>query len=332
MKVPIRYLISKARVLREEFGISLNQLLSDTGIAAAELEDPTGHITRAQELAVYRNTRRLAPAPGTAFRLGQALRPGDYGLLGHTLISSETVGSALTLLNEFVAIDAPLLSTHYLIEGNSVVISLQETTPLGEVHQFAVEEMLAVWRYCELPVPGLEKYVSLVEVPYAKPSHSHLYRALFSCPIKFDRTRAAVHLPLAVLDLPIRFSDPDVARILQHRCQAILSQIDHQSGLVAQVRETLIGMPIGAWSPERIAEAQNLSVLQLRKLLDQQATSYGAIKDDVRKALALDYLSDVALSIDRIARLMGYANSSNFVRAFKRWRGIAPAAYRRQLG
>ncbi len=329
--VPIRYLISMARVLEHEFGVKPQQLLAGTGITVAQLEDSSGHISRSQDLAIYQNARQLAPAPETAFRLGQALRPGDYGLLGHTLISSQTVGSAFTLLNEIVSIDAPLLTTQYALEGDSVVIWLQETIPLGDLREFAVEEMLAVWRYCELPVPGLEKHLNLVEVPYPEPAHSHLYRALFPCPIEFNRTRAAVHLPIAVLDLPISFSDPDVARILEHRCQAILAQIDYQTGLVLKVRETLIDLPISAWSPERVAEAQHLSVPQLRKLLGQQGTSYGSIKDDVSKALALDYLGDAALSIERIARLMGYANASNFVRAFKRWRGIAPAAYRRQL-
>ena len=66
----------------------------------------------------------------------------------------------------------------------------------------------------------------------------------------------------------------------------------------------------------------------LRRRLQEASTSFQAVVEDVRKGLALDYLQQSNLSIDEIASLLGYGETPNFYRAFKRWTGKAPGAFR----
>jgi AraC-like DNA-binding protein len=52
--------------------------------------------------------------------------------------------------------------------------------------------------------------------------------------------------------------------------------------------------------------------------------------DDTRRRFALSYLKDRRNSLAEIAFLLGYSEAAAFIRAFKRWTGLTPVAYRRQ--
>ena len=67
-----------------------------------------------------------------------------------------------------------------------------------------------------------------------------------------------------------------------------------------------------------------------RRLLDE-GTSYRALCDEAREALAEELLAAPLLAVERIAERLGYANASSFILAFKRWKGQPPQAYRRAL-
>jgi AraC-like DNA-binding protein len=51
--------------------------------------------------------------------------------------------------------------------------------------------------------------------------------------------------------------------------------------------------------------------------------------DEVRRSHAETLLRDPRLSIDEVAERVGYADTSNFTRAFRRWTGKTPAVFRR---
>ena len=71
-----------------------------------------------------------------------------------------------------------------------------------------------------------------------------------------------------------------------------------------------------------------MSVRTLHSKLEEQDTSYQQLLDEVRQELSVQYLRRGQLSITEISFLMGFNDSSNFSRVFKRWRGLSPKAYR----
>jgi AraC-like DNA-binding protein len=67
-----------------------------------------------------------------------------------------------------------------------------------------------------------------------------------------------------------------------------------------------------------------------RRLREEEQTSHKQLLDEIRHALALRYLDTEGLSIGEAAFLLGFSEPSAFHRAFKRWTGATPGAYRRQ--
>lgn len=68
----------------------------------------------------------------------------------------------------------------------------------------------------------------------------------------------------------------------------------------------------------------------LQRYLQSQGTSFNRVVEDVLQRHAERYLRDGALSVTEIALRLGYADPAHFTRAFRRWTGLAPSAFRQR--
>jgi AraC-like DNA-binding protein len=90
-------------------------------------------------------------------------------------------------------------------------------------------------------------------------------------------------------------------------------------------------LPAGQVTIERVAEHLQVSPRTLQRYLQTEDTSFQALLDDTRQALATRYLRDSSLNLTQLAALLGYADLSTFSRAFRRWNGISPQQWQRSL-
>ncbi|ODT20710.1 MAG: hypothetical protein ABS35_19185 [Kaistia sp. SCN 65-12] len=72
-----------------------------------------------------------------------------------------------------------------------------------------------------------------------------------------------------------------------------------------------------------------LAPRSLQRRLLASGTSFEAVLDEWRRSLARAQLADPALPVGIISRSLGYSDPAHFIRAFRRWEGVAPLAYRR---
>ena len=64
----------------------------------------------------------------------------------------------------------------------------------------------------------------------------------------------------------------------------------------------------------------------LRRLADE-GTTFRALVNEARSALAVDLLCSVGLTVEEVSRRLGYSETSTFCHAFKRWHGMPPSAF-----
>jgi AraC-like DNA-binding protein len=67
----------------------------------------------------------------------------------------------------------------------------------------------------------------------------------------------------------------------------------------------------------------------MRRYLAEHGTSFRKLLDEVRADLSKNYLMHSQMSIDQIAYVLGYTETTNFRRAFKGWLGVSPTEFRR---
>ena len=87
----------------------------------------------------------------------------------------------------------------------------------------------------------------------------------------------------------------------------------------------------GKITVNEIAKEVFMSVRSLHRNLNELGTIFGSILDEVRREFAEHYVSDTREEVTEVAFRLGFSEQSSFSRAFKRWTGMSPSAYRADL-
>ena len=90
----------------------------------------------------------------------------------------------------------------------------------------------------------------------------------------------------------------------------------------------LVRLSTGA-SGVGVAGSFGLHERTLHRRLRESGTNYRRELDEVRRALSEQLLGNTGLTVSDIATTLGYADASGFIRAFERWCGISPNAWRK---
>ena len=109
-------------------------------------------------------------------------------------------------------------------------------------------------------------------------------------------------------------ASPDIVRLVEREIDRQLSQ----SGEVP----TLPG----------IASRLHLHVRALQRQLGQRHVAFRQLLDDRRRHRAMREVAAWQHDLANVAARLGYSDQAHFTRAFRRWTGLSPTAYRKAIG
>lgn len=169
-----------------------------------------------------------------------------------------------------------------------------------------------------------------IELPYPRPQEATAYPQYFGCPVSFAATDARIWIPNTHLAVAMPTADPVAHRLYQSQCDALLQSRSHSGeDLTEKVREHLNLFSEGFPAGGEVAAALGVSERTLRRQLGVEGTSFRLLLEQVRAAKAKQLLTVSTLSVEMVARQLGYAEAASFIRAFQRWTGATPSVYRR---
>jgi AraC-like DNA-binding protein len=168
---------------------------------------------------------------------------------------------------------------------------------------------------------------------YPEPPHSAEYRLMYSTNLSFQAAHTALVFHAAHLDLPIVQNERSLKEFLRNAPENILVKYKNGSSLTARIRRRLRQCLPGMLPEfEGLAAEMNMTPATLRRRLHDEGTSYQSIKDQLRRDLAISYLSHSDRSAMDIGLELGFSERSAFHRAFKKWTGASPGEFRRRMG
>lgn len=132
-----------------------------------------------------------------------------------------------------------------------------------------------------------------------------------------------------LLDERLPTVDPATARMCVQQCEQLLQRQSAHSSIRSVVRSLMLHEPQRFPPINEIAQRLGLSERSLRRQLACDDTSYQALLNEVREALATELLTTTTLPVEQVARRLGYSETASFTRAFTRWCGKSPRQYRR---
>jgi AraC-like DNA-binding protein len=163
---------------------------------------------------------------------------------------------------------------------------------------------------------------------FAFPEPSYLGEQHGPLSVRFNQPRNCLVFDRAYLDLPLTTAHASASQLAQEQCERALAELN-QPQLINRVREAMLTARGEFQDLAGVAKTLGVSERTLKRKLQAEGAAFSEISDNVRCEHASALLRDPKLSIDEVAERTGYADTSNFSRAFRRWTGKTPAAFRK---
>ncbi|MEV6110253.1 AraC family transcriptional regulator [Streptomyces sp. NPDC051940] len=328
----VRALLRGARRL----GLDPVPLLQAARIPPLLLGDDRARVTPDQFTCLV---RELHEATGDEFLgLGPApSRRGTFAMMCYAAIGCRDLESAVHRAVRFYGLfpDGPDLGLAY--GDGELELSVRNDPAFAD--PFLSECLTIVYhRLCNWLI-GRRIPLTRAAFAYPPPPYAAEYPVLYGCPARFDAPRTAVAFAAHWLAAPVIRDEAALEELLSRAPADLLSRRSYGTTVGEQVRHTLAGsLTTGRRRPARlpglteVAARLALSPATLRRRLRAEGTSFQELKDAVRRDAALTSLAAGGEPIALLASRLGYSEDTAFHRAFRRWTGTTPGAYRlRQL-
>lgn len=314
--------------LVQSLGCDPGPVFRQSGFDLEEFQDPDHWLPYLRSSRLLENCVRATACDQIGLLLGQRAEPSHLGMAGFLVSTAPKVQQALRAFVEN-------LDLHD--EGGTATLDVgPDYTSLGfSLHLSGVSaveqigDLSAVMMYKVMrTLCGADWVASTVKLIRKEPADAEPYRRYFRTSLFFNSTRCAITFKNQCLNR----NSPSADKLLySYLCQKASDQHDlHHHEMPAELPAALVrGLLTGQFAAHQIADAFGLHERTLHRRLRIAGTSFRQELDKARKSVSEQLLGSTSLPICDIATSLGYADSSGFIRAFRRWCGASPNSWRK---
>ncbi|MEU7555210.1 AraC family transcriptional regulator [Streptomyces sp. NPDC044571] len=310
-------------------GIDTVPLLQEAQIPPLLLGDDRARVTSAQFArlfrALYRSTQDeflgLSSVPS---------RPGTFAMMCHASLGCRDLGAAVERAAAFYGLFPGGPELELEVDGAEARFTVRNDFARDE-ERFLTECVLAIFHRLSSWLVGRRIPLVSAGFSYPPPPHRDEYAVLFDCPVRFGEGRTGAVFEAHWLAAPLVRDEAALDAMLRRAPFDLLSRPEYGTTVSEQVRRALARQLRG--SPRlpalgEVAARLAVSPATLRRRLQQEGTSFQQLKDHVRRDAAIAGLAEGGEPIAELAARLGFSEDTAFHRAFRRWTGTTPGAYR----
>lgn len=324
---PATHTVYAENVFRRH-GALFRPYLPAVGLDESILLNPATEIPLARYVALWELMGHEVD-PSIGLRIGIQTDSRQLGVFGHALRSAPTMPLVLRCLSHFIVVMSQATRVDVTDDGALVILSYQVTDPSVVQRRQDAEFALGTALNLLREVSGDALVPVRVDFEHAQPADLSLHREVFQCPLHFRQVDNRLYFNRDILGLAVQTADsrlfeglePVLEQQRKTRSEAthFLSRLGHHVASSLNTRDASLA---------QVAKSLGMSQRSLQRQLEQHDLAFGQLVEQVRRSLAQSYLTQTDYSLVEVALLLGYAESSSFSRAFRRWLQISPRQFR----
>ncbi|MEA1030550.1 AraC family transcriptional regulator [Pseudomonas sp. N-137] len=308
-------------------GVSGQSLYRGLGSTLEDLQDPEQRISYRQALAMIQLALKAVPSQGVGLRVGSRNVLGTLGLLGYALSLCRTLRDAFTISARYQSTSGGIAHATFHEGPRETFVEIESQLFDNGVQVFCAEELFASLMVYGRALLGVDFSPIRVEFMHAATGHTDAYQAIFGPDIRFGCLQYRLVLSTHWLDTRLPNHHPLALRQALQLLETQSTQWHRKMDLIQAVEREIFRDLQGS-SIRSIAQSLNMSDRTLRRRLTAHALTYEMLRDQVRYMRSQRLLETPGLSVERVSHELGYSDIRSFRRAFRRWTGQTPSAFR----
>ncbi|WP_086936647.1 MULTISPECIES: AraC family transcriptional regulator [Pseudomonas] len=312
-------------------GLDCRVLFKQLGLDFDALDDPDARFSQDSMTRLWQRAVELSGNPAIGLNMGKVVRPASFHVAGYALMSSRTLAEGFQRLVRYQRIIAESadLSFRRLEEGYGLILTVHGDH-LPPTRQSAEASLACALALCNW-LTGRTLHPVKVLFQGTEPLDLAPYQRAFCAPLEFGASYDALIFERADMEAPLPTANEAMAQLHDRFAGEYLARFS-ESRVTHKARQILCRLlPQGEPKRDVVAQTLHLSQRTLQRRLQEEGTSFQSLLEDTRRELAEQYLAQPGMTLLEIAYLLGFADPSNFFRAFRRWFDTTPGEYRARL-
>jgi len=310
----------------DHYGLDKLAIAEQAGIDIEIAYQPNDRISTAMMQKVWAIAHQKTGDNCLGLTYAEFIQPASLCGLGLAWITSDTLKDSINRLVRFqnsITTAAEFIFNE-LDDCYQIILRPKIKNPVPVSVDASIA---ALFQMCRITY-GPELKAERVCIAHAKPDCIKKFNDFFGVNVEFDASENQIFFTKNTFDSELATSNPDLARMNDQVVIEYLKRFDKKN-ISMQVRARIIEeLNNGVPNQEKIASSLNISLRNLQRKLKNDNTSFKTILDETRSELSKQYLRGSDRSIIEVGFLLGFSESSNFARAFRRWTGVSPVEYR----
>ena len=315
-----------ASTLRD-FRIDPDPLIREAGLDPHLFEDGTNVVAFTVLARLYTLCVAHARCPHFGLLVGQRATILSMDLIGRLMQHSETVGAALEALVSNLSVQDRAVVASLAVNDDMALLTYAAYQPESASAEQIIEAAMAVTVNALRTLCGSDWCPTEVLLPRAVPVGTEPYRRHFKAPVRFNQESATLIFPACNLKRKVAAADPLLHAMLEEQIRRLRDNAGSEfSDDIRRLLRTRIMDQ--RYSADDMAGLLTMHRRTLSRRLRYSGSGYRAIANEIRFEIARQLLEETDVPLSQIAAALGYSEASAFTRAFRRWSGQTPTAWR----
>jgi AraC-like DNA-binding protein len=278
--------------------------------------------------AVLETAVRVTGDDTIGLRFAQHIELGDLAAIDFLMMTSPTLGDACERFIAYQRVWNEGERYELLAQDDAAHVTFTPYGPPRPAHR-----QIAEMAFCDLVVNGARLLgrplgTRHIRFRHPRPANADHYQALFGIAVTFGAPVDEVVFPRAIMALPLPDANAAMCAFFARHVQERLDALAPVPGVCEQVRVIIAdNLHAGDLGLDAVATRLGMSARTLQRRLRAENASLHGLIEQVRRERSVVLLG-TPMAIGEIAYLLGYSEPSAFHRAFKRWTGATPEAFR----